>query len=109
MIANLLPAVIMFAITVSVATLFFVPVTRFPAKNELINFYWAGFWVFLAVIASIAGGVNTLMIVDFNSYAIANALLFATISCFICFVVFGWFRLSATALLAGAARIKARF
>ena len=106
MLTLLIPALIMFAITVGVATLFPVPITKFPAKNELINFYWAGFWVFLVIITSIAGGVNTLMIMDFNTHAFANALLAATIVCFVCFVTFGWFRLTILALMTGAKKIK---
>lgn len=106
MLSNILPALIMFLITVGLTTLFLVPVTKFPQKNELINFYWAGFWLFLVAIVAISGGVNTLMILDFNTYAFSNAVLFATVICFVLFVMFGWFRLSAMALLAGAKKIS---
>lgn len=105
MLLQFLPALIMFAITVAFVTIMFVPVTVFPQKNELINFYWAGFWIFLAMIASLAGGSNTLMLLRYDAQNFSNAILFAMVVCFVIFVMFGWFRLSATALLAGAKKL----
>ena len=103
MLAQYLPAIIMFSITIIVVSLFCIPVTAFPKKNKLVNFYWIGFWVFLAIIASIAGGMNTLLIMGYNSETAANALLAGVNTSFICFVVFAWFRLSAKAFIVGAA------
>jgi len=96
---HIFAATIMFLITVGTATLLFVPMTRFPAKNDLVNFYWAGIWVFLAMIAAFAGGVNTLMLVDIDVMKVGNAILAGTVAAFVLFVMFGWGRLSLFALL----------
>jgi len=79
----------------------FVPATVFKQKNELINFYWAGIWVFLGMIAAFSGGSETLYLMSYDSRTVAEGLLGAIILCFVLFVTFGWFRLSFTAILAG--------
>ncbi|MGB0907053.1 MAG: hypothetical protein ACPGVT_06140 [Maricaulaceae bacterium] len=91
-------ALIMFLITLGTVTLLFVPVTRFPAKNELVNFYWAGTWVFLAMIAAFAGAINTLKLIKIDVVQIGNAVLAGTLVTFVLFVMFGWARLSLVAL-----------
>ena len=108
MLIHILPALIMFAITVAFVTVFFVPAAAFPQKNELINFYWVGIWVFLGVIAALSGGNQTLGLMDVNTNIVANGVLSAITLCFIIFVVFAWFRLSATAIWAGLRHAKAR-
>lgn len=105
MLLHFLPGLIMFAITVAFVIIMFVPVTVFPQKNELINFYWVGFWMFLAMIAALAGGSNTLILLRYDAQSFANAILFSMVLCFVIFVMFGWFRLSATALWAGLRRL----
>jgi len=91
----------MFGITIAVATLFFVPITVFPQKNQLINFYWAGFWGFLASIAALSGGSNTLLLMNYDASTVASAITLPTVICFVVFIMFAWFRLSAKALAAG--------
>jgi len=91
----------MFAITVGFVTLLFVPATAFKFKNELIRFYWAGIWVFLAFIAAFSGGSETLFMLQFDNRLMADAFLRAMIVCFPLFVMFGWFRLSLLALSKG--------
>ena len=101
---SLLPPAIMFAITVFVVTLILVPAT-FERKSSLLNFYWVGVWVFLAVIASVAGGSQTVQMVGLEAEPLAGRLQFAATLCFTLFVMFAWVRLSGVALLMGLRRI----
>lgn len=101
MLIQILPGLIMFAITLAFVTLFFIPVTAFKQKNDLIRFYWVGIWVFLAMIAAFSGGSETLTLFDYDVGNFPTALLSALTICFVIFVMFGWFRLSFTAIRAG--------
>lgn len=101
MLTQLLPALIMFAITLAFVTLFFVPVTAFKQKNELIRFYWVGTWLFIAMIAAFSGGSETLGLLNYETGNVPIALLSALTVCFVIFVVFGWFRLSFAAIRTG--------
>ncbi len=109
MLTQYIPAMIMFSITAIFVSLFCIPVTAFPKKNKLINFYWIGFWVFLVIIASIAGAMNTLLILGYNSELAATAILAGANAAFISFVVFAWFRLSAKAFVHGVSKGLKRF
>jgi hypothetical protein len=91
----------MFAITLAFVTLFFIPVTAFKQKNELIQFYWVGVWVFLAMIAAFSGGSETLELFRYDTGNTPMAMLSALTVCFVIFVMFGWFRLSFAAIYAG--------
>ena len=91
----------MFAITLAFVTLFFIPVTAFKQKNELIRFYWVGVWLFIAMIAAFSGGSQTLLLLDYDAQNVATAMLTPLTVCFVIFVMFGWFRLSFSAILAG--------
>ena len=103
----IIPAAIMFIITVLVAALLFVPPTKYPLKNKVTNFYWAGFWTFLAAIWSIAAAISTMTILGLNNFDFSNALLVSVVLSFIVFVVFAWFRLTAVALIAGMKKLRA--
>ncbi len=103
-----LPAATMFLLTAFFATLLFLPITKFPQKSPLVRFYWVGFWLFMVAIWTVAGGMNTLMLFEFNSYRFAEAVLFSTTLCFILFVMFGWFRLSALAVMTTAKKVKSK-
>ncbi len=96
---QLIPVTIMFTVTFVVATLMFLPMTcfDFKKKSALVNFYWCGFWIFLASIAALAGGKNTLMLAGLNADEFANATLMGTNAAFVFFVVFAWFRLAGAA------------
>jgi len=96
-----MPAIIMFTITLAFATLFFIPVTTFKQKNELIRFYWVGVWVFLAMITAFAGGWETLKMLNYDAGNVPVALLSALTVCFVLFVMFAWCRLSFAAIRAG--------
>ncbi|WP_026940886.1 hypothetical protein [Hellea balneolensis] len=98
MMAQILPALIMFTITAAVTSLLCMPMLGFPMKNKLVNFYWSGVWIFLMMISAIAGAMNTLIILDVPAEQVANIYLSILTVCFVIFVVFGWFRLSAKAI-----------
>jgi len=101
MLVHILPGLIMFAITLAFVTLFFIPVTAFKQKNNLIRFYWVGVWVFLAMIAAFSGASQTLTLFHFDAENVATAMLTSLTVCFVIFVMFGWFRLSFSAIRAG--------
>ncbi len=84
---------VMFVITVVFGMVFWWPVTRFPRKDGLFNFYWVGFWAFLAMITAMSGAQATLKLAGQNVDTTANALLNALTITFVVFVVFAWFRL----------------
>lgn len=90
---------IMFMVTVGVASLFLIPMTKFQHKSKLINFYWSGFWIFLAVIAGTAGGSSTLMILGTEDQALSNMVFSALITSYVAFVIIGWCHLSGKAAL----------
>lgn len=109
MLAHYLPVFIMFLYTILTASLFFVPITKFPRKNKLLNFYWVGFWTFLVMITAFAGGDNTLKILGYDASATSKIILAAISASFIFFVMFAWFRLSAKAIAALITRSHAKF
>lgn len=104
MLAQLLPALIMFGITITVTSVLCMPIFAFPLKNKIVNFYWAGFWAFLMMISAVAGAMNTLMLLNIPAEQTATIYLSVLTMCFVIFVVFGWFRLSAKAISHGITR-----
>ncbi len=112
MLGQYLPVMIMFAYTVFTATLFFIPITRFPRKNKLINFYWVGFWAFLVTIAAIAGADNTLKLIGYDVSKTSKVMLGAISASFVFFVMFAWFRLCAkliaTSIERGLVKLKTK-
>jgi|GEM_PF-972131 len=106
MLAQLLPATIMLAITIAVCLFFLIPILFFPQKNPVVNFYWSGFWFFLILVSGISGLINTLALLDIQLYSLGNSLLIATVTSFVLFVVFGWFRLTAHAFFSIAKATK---
>ncbi len=95
MLIHLLPVIIMFLYTTLSVALFFIPITKFPRKNKLLNFYWVGFWSFLVAIASLAGASNTLRMLSYDASKVSTLLLASITVSFVFFVMFAWFRLSA--------------
>ena len=102
--AQLIPALIMFAITAGITSVLCMPIFAFPLKNKIVNFYWAGVWVFLMMISAVAGAMNTLMILNVPAEQTATIYLTILTMCFVIFVMFGWFRLSAKAIAHGITR-----
>lgn len=95
-----LPATIMFLITIGFTSILISPAKAFPRKNELANFYWTGCWTFLSFIAALSGASSTLMLLGFDpTHFMTHAIMSAAVASFVCFVVFGWFRLSGAALM----------
>ena len=90
------PALVMFGVTVMVTTLLFIPVTLLKTSRPLVRFYWTGFWTLLAMIASFAGGMNTLMLLQIDVQLFAEALLAGTLVAYVLFVMFAWVRLVGT-------------
>ena len=50
-----LPAFIMFTVTAAIVAVFLIPAS-YERKSALVNFYWVGTWLFLALLAAISGG-----------------------------------------------------
>lgn len=91
---QIIAVTIMFMATVVFSALFFIPVTHFKRKTPLMNFYWSGFWVFLALITSFAGGGSTLMLLGENALTVSDAFVTLLMAGFIAFVVLGWMHIS---------------
>lgn len=91
---QLMAAFVMFIITVAAASMFWWPMTRFPRKSPLVNFYWAGFWTFLAMIAALSGAQATLTIMGQDVSRFSAAVLGALTLTFVIFVMFAWARLA---------------
>ncbi len=91
-------AFIMFFITVSFTTVFWLPVISFKQKNPLLRFYWKGFWAFLSGLTALAGMQSVFIILGFNVQKITTALLFGVTVSFVVFVMFAWGRLSLKAV-----------
>ena len=105
---HILPAAVMFFITIGFTALFVLPAIRYPRKSKLINFYWAGFWVYLAIISSLSGAANTLFILRYDAMTFSDAALLGVSASFVVFVMFAWLRLSGSFVLAGLKRILKR-
>lgn len=90
---QLIAMMIMFMITVGFASLLFLPVTCFSRKSKVLNFYWCGFWIFLAVITGTAGASSSLMLLGMENQAFSDSVLTGIILLFVLFVVVGWFHL----------------
>lgn len=109
MLAHTLPVLIMFFCTVVIAALFFIPITKFPRKNKLLNFYWVGFWIFLVIIAAVAGSSSTLNIIGYDASQSSKLMLAGISASFVFFVMFAWFRLSAKAIAVLITRGRNKF
>jgi hypothetical protein len=88
----------MFAITVFVVFLCVLPAT-YARKSPLVNFYWVGFWAFIALIAVIAGAEQIAHLSGYGSVEFAQRLQTSASASFVFFVVFAWFRLSGAAVM----------
>lgn len=89
-----LAAAIMFLITVGFTALFWLPALHFNRKNELLKFYWMGFWAFLGGICALAGAQSVLIILGQDVQKFATAMLFGVTASFVLFVMFAWGRLT---------------
>jgi len=103
---QLTAAAIMFFITVGFAALFWLPVIKFKHKNDLLRFYWTGFWAFLAGLTALAGAQSVLIILGQDVQKITTALLFGVTAAFVAFVMFAWGRLTLKGVTTVIAKAK---
>ena len=87
-------AAIMFLTTIGFAALFWLPALKFHVKNQLVGFYWMGFWAFLGGLTAMAGAQSVLMILGHDVERFAGAALYGISTAFIGFVMFAWGRLT---------------
>lgn len=100
-----MPTIIMSVITFLVCVMFLLPI-RFRIGTELVRFYWKGFWMFLSLIAFVAGGSEILSLSGISVEKEAIATLSGIMAAFILFVVFAWFRLAGAIFWAGIKKTK---
>lgn len=101
----LMPALIMFVLTIIFASAFYWPAVRFPRKGKVTNFYWSGFWAYLAMITAIAGAQVTVAMFGIPVDAFSGAVLSAMTVTFVIFVVFAWGRLALMGVRHAAVKI----
>jgi len=94
MIQTIMPSLIMFVFTVVIAALLIIPALRISVKHDLTRFYWRGFWIFLMLIATFAGGQQILELSNVKVDAASTFYLAGLTAAYITFVVFAWFRLT---------------
>ena len=99
--AHYVPALIMLAFTIGLCALLWLPTQLWKPRNGTVRFYWTGMWVVLSGIASIAGGVNVVLLlgvpVSDSLEAILNTLPLLAAA----FVVAGWFHLVGLGVIKG--------
>jgi len=100
---------IMFMVTVLTASLFCIPIVYFARKSRVVNFYWIGFWLFLATITGCAGAANTLMLMGGESVETYTPLLTALVTAYVGFVILAWFHLSGKVIFKVFKRYTERF
>ncbi len=101
-----LPAFIMFTVTTAIVAVFLIPAS-YERKSALVNFYWVGVWLFLALLAAVSGGEQIVRFLGLDGHNVAVRLQTAILVCFPIFVIFAWARLSGAALIYGLKRIRA--
>lgn len=89
-----LAAATMFLITIGFTALFWLPALKITQKNQLVKFYWMGFWAFLGGLTALAGAQSVLIILGQDVQKFATAILLGVTVSFVMFVMFGWGRLT---------------
>ncbi len=97
-------AAILFFTTVGFTALLCLPAVKFRQKNQLVRFYWTGFWAFLAILMALSGAQTVLSILGQDVDRFASALLYGVTAAFVVFVMFAWARLA----LKGATNIMVK-
>jgi len=97
-------AAIMFLTTVGFASLFWLPAVKVKQKNQLVEFYWTGFWAFLVGLTALSGAQAVLVILGQDVEKFGQAALIGFSASFTLFVMFAWARLS----LLGLTKISAK-
>lgn len=101
---NPIPALVMFVLTAAVVAAFLIPATH-SRRSALLNFYWVGAWLFLALLAAVSGGEQVVRFLGLDASNFAARLQAALLVCFPIFIVAAWLRLVGVALVRGAARL----
>ena len=99
------PIIIMSVVTLVVTLMFLVP-TRMKFGGALVRFYWCGFWMFLSLIALVAGGAEVLKLAGQPVEKLSVSALSGIMAAFIVFVIFAWVRLVGVALIKGLRKMK---
>lgn len=87
-------AAMMFFITIGFTALFWLPALKITQKNDLVKFYWMGFWAFLGGLTALSGAQAVLNILGQDVQRFATAILFGVTAAFVVFVMFAWGRLT---------------
>ena len=91
----------MLAFTVGLCALLWLPTRLWRPANGTVRFYWVGVWVMLTGIASIAGGVNIVLLLGIPVSDALETLLNALPLLVAAFVVAGWFHLVGLGIIKG--------
>ena len=91
----------MLAFTIGLCALLWLPTRLWRPANGTLRFYWVGLWVMLTAIASIAGGVNVVLLLGVSVTAPLEALLNTLPLLAAAFVVAGWFHLVGLGVIKG--------
>ncbi len=87
-------ATILLFTTIGFTALLCLPALKFRQKNQLLNFYWTGFWGFLAIIMAFSGAQTILSALGHDVDRAASAILQGITAAFVIFVMFAWARLA---------------
>ncbi|PHS42485.1 MAG: hypothetical protein COA91_00625 [Robiginitomaculum sp.] len=87
-------AAILFFTTIGFTALLCLPALKIRQKNQLLRFYWTGFWGFLAAIMAFSGAQTILDVLGHDVDRVASAILQGITAAFIMFVMFAWARLA---------------
>jgi len=90
----LLPAGIMFIITVIATAAFWFPAIKYSQRCKVVNFYWVGFWAFMCWMAALSGAQAILIMLGLDVQRFAGAVLTGISASFVIFVMFAWARLT---------------
>jgi len=101
-----LAAAIMFLLTIGFAALFWLPAFKVKQNNELVKFYWIGFWAFLGGLVALSGAQAVLLILGRDVQAFGQAVMTGMSAAFVVFVMFGWIRLTLKGVTAAINKVK---
>lgn len=99
------PTLIMLTITFVAMGILLLP-TLVKYDSKLVNFYWKGFWRFLALIAFIAGGATALSLKGIPVDPVSNIILTGVMYVYIAFVVLAWFHLCGATFAKGLRSLR---
>ncbi len=101
------PTLIMLVITFVAIGVLLLP-TLVKYESKVVNFYWAGFWRFLALIAFVAGGSTALSLMDIPVDPVSNIILTGILYIYVAFVVLAWFHICGSTFTKGLRSLTQR-